>query len=329
MLNKVAVGLLALIIGLSGLSCAVPPTDDGGNGGGGSGGGDGGGGGVVVETFVGALTVTSSHTLSAAEELNLLSGAALLNAVDNDTVGDDNVETKTVGDCVVTTITVDLSGSADDAATVDPLDAGLSGVLSTSTAMATLERQFEGLYAANDLADAGFTAGETYTFTFEGGTDIAGFMTSIDLPALLTSTTPDLSDDALTVDTTAALDVAWAPSGTAEGVTVMVATADISTFVTIVCSVDDNGSTTVPEEAMACLLDQPTSVTVSIMRNNTALIEVDLVDGGTGTLLVSAQTGDSRTIFVSPTTGGADPCATIQLQCPEGTTCNPATFLCE
>ena len=322
MLRKLTVGLLTILVSVCGLSCAVPPPSGGGDGGGGGNGGGGNGGGIA--DFIGAITVNSSRSFSELADTESLTAGAVFTSTE--TVDDVDVETKTVGDCVITTIAIDTDVPGD-IPNVDPLDAGQSGTVSNGTEAATLNKAAEGIYGADNLTEAGFTTGDTYTFAFEGGTDIAAFMTSIVLPAAFTSTTPDLSDDSLTIDKTAALDVAWAPIGAADSVTVQVSSASVDTFVNIVCTFDDTGSATIPQAAMECLLDDSTATTVSISRTNAAQIEVDLTAGGSGTLFVTAQSGDARTIFAGSDTGDVDPCDFIP--CPEGTTCNPNTFLCE
>ena len=324
MLRMMTVGLLTLLVSVCGLSCAVPPPADGGDGGGNGGGDGGGGGGGGMAEFVGALSVNSSRTFSELADTESLAASAIFTSTEE--VDNGNVDTKTIGDCLVTTVAINTDEPVD-IPNFDQLDAGQSGTVSTTAQEATLDKQAEGLYGTGDLGEDGFTTGETYTFEFAGGIDIAAFMTSIGLPSGFTSTTPDLSDDDLTIDKSAALDVAWAPSGSADSVTVHVSTANIDTFVTIICTFDDIGSATVPLAAMECLLDDSTSTTVSISRTNSEQIEVALTAGGSGTLFVTAQTGDARTIFAGSDTGGVDPCDFIP--CPEGTTCNPNTFLCE
>lgn len=320
MLKRITVSLFGIAIGSTGLSCAMQPPSDGGNGGG------------AIAEFIGSLMISSTLAHGPTGDQESLTGHAVFTSAEDTSNGDGGnvIETKTFGDCIVTTTSITSGGSddgTDDAPVVDPLDAGIEGMLSTATAEVVLTRQVEGLYSSGELSGGVFGTGETYTFAFDGGTDVAAFMTSIVLPGGFTSTTPDLSDDALTVDRTMALNVGWAPSGGADEVSVQVATANLDTFVSIVCTFDDSGSGVVPQEAMECLLDMPTATIVSISRTNSAEVDVDLTDGGRGKLTVSAQNGTSRTIIAGLDTGDIDPCDFIE--CPEGTVCNPNTFFCE
>jgi hypothetical protein len=280
---------------------------------------------VDVNDLVGFLNASAFRTISSFGELSSVSASAVFQTVEV-TSDDADADVKTVGDCTITTLAFDDVSPVTSES--QPLDAGAMGALSNGPTTALLTWLGEGVYGGpSDLANQGFAAGQTIAFEFPGGADVGAFLAPIDLPGELTVSAPDLFAADLSIDTTAALSVEWSADGTADQVSVVISTSNATTIVTLSCTFGDSGSETIPQAAMECLLADALSTSITVTLTNNAVFNVNLEAGGTGAVQLTAQSGLSRSLTASQASDGFDVCQFID--CPEGQTCNPETFLCE
>jgi hypothetical protein len=259
------------------------------------------------------------------------------------------------GECVVTSITTDLTDIGDLTAFTagfTALDPGNPGSATNGTAAVDLFAgdpaqanpplpYLAGFFSPEEdsaeLIALGFGANQTVAFGFEGGLDIGGFAGSVQVPEPIVVTSPDLMDADLVISNSGALAFVWvAGSGDLVYVSIGASTSSITSVqsTTISCEFPDNGSGTIPAGAMALLPDDATATSVTVLRYLTTEIDVPLNRvGGTGIVYLNGSTSMSRAII---NTGGigipdipdlSDLCDLIT--CPDGTVCNPETFMCE
>ena len=226
----------------------------------------------------------------------LIASASFFTA--GDLATDDNFDAATSGPCV---LTMGLPPVPIEPPMVEPLDAGPAATLDNGAAHIEVAAEDVGSYvpARDVLRNGGFSAGQSWTFAFPGGDDIGPFMVSIDLPAYLSLTAPDLEDPNFAIDTNAPLTFAWRAAAPADQVEVLLATSRTGERRTITCTFDDDGDATIPVEAMQFLLSDATITTVQVTRRNLGMAEAPLVSGEVLPVQLFAQTIDGR-LFVMP-----------------------------
>jgi len=251
-----------------------------------------------------------------------------------------------VGQCTATTVTFVNTGAEPSFSFggIGALDPGDPGRASHDTAGVDLHRgnpaSFDppmpfmaGLFnpdeTSSELLAMGLDAGQTITFSFPGGADIGAFSGSVEVPADLNVTSPDLDDPNLVLDLNGDLDVVWDAGNSSDTVSVTVggSTFDMSggslTSVSIMCEFPDTGSGTVPASLTARIPSDAQNTVISISRINQEDVSVRLNrTGGTGIVRLGGSVGVTRVFMAA-----FDMCDYIT--CPEGQVCNSLTGACE
>ena len=163
----------------------------------------------------------------------------------------------------------------------------------------------------------GFDAGQDITFQFAGGADIGPFSATVNVPADLSVTAPDLTDPSYMLDPASALNLAWVGADASQTVLVFVQTTQseiapvtstvASTSVYILCRFPDNGSAIVPQDLMSRLLATRSYDSLSLSRVREASVNVPLRRVmGEGVVTVTGSTSVSRSWsdFQIPTFSG-------------------------
>jgi hypothetical protein len=242
--------------------------------------------------------------------------------------------TETIGGCTVTTTTFTFTFDPNNPSATSftpqgfaPLDPGNPGVADNGTVTINLLRGnpaqtdppqpfLAGVFspdpAAGDLLARGLDSGQTIRFSWPGGADIGAFADSIGVPAEITVLSPDLRDPNLTISTGSDLNVRWTAGNSSDRVLVLLSASQSSsqtnpdgTFTTnsmsvsIDCESADNGSGTVPAQALS-RLPGPVQF-ISVHRQRTKNVPVSLLrTGGQGTVLFLGSTSLSHS-FATPT----------------------------
>ena len=198
--------------------------------------------------------------------------------------------------------------------------------------------------SSEELTALGFGAGQDVTFSFPGGSDIGAFSASVDVPADIEVTQPDLADPDLTIDLSAALALIWVPGVSSDEIVVSVLASSSETVVdggtvtitstsaAVTCLFPDTGSASVPASALSNLPDSENATTVlTVIRQHTEEVDVPLNrTGETGVVRLIGGVSVTRALLSIPglpDIGDLDLCSFIP--CPDGQTCNPETFMCE
>ena len=164
---------------------------------------------------------------------------------------------------------------------------------------------------SDELIALGFDAGQSYSFRFPGGADIGAFEGSIDMPADLDVTSPDLADPNLALDFSSALQVAWAAGSPSETVVVTLVTNDMPLYATdgesavttvtttlVTCEFADTGSGTVPAQAMAMLQADADYSVFSAARQRRTNIDAPLNrTDGDGVVSLYGSAGVTRSFY--------------------------------
>jgi len=271
------------------------------------------------------------------------------------------VETEDLGECQVTTATLDLSvlSTTVTAALVGigALDPGEPGRASNATATVDLLRgdpndtdppspylagSYDTAEDSEQLMAMGFDSNQTVSFSFPGGVDIGAFDAAIEVPPDLEVTSPDLSDTELSLDTGSALTVQWVAGDPSDTVGVTLSASEFSgdpatgttTSVYIWCEFADTGSGTVSAELMDRLPDSSLSTSLGAYRVRQEEVDVPLLRvDGTGIVHLFGESGVTRVFSgtAPPDMGDlppglSDPCALAGVICEEDEVCNTDTF---
>ncbi|WP_022948260.1 hypothetical protein [Methylohalobius crimeensis] len=129
----------------------------------------------------------------------------------------------------------------------------------------------------------------TYTFSGPGGADIGEFSTSLNAPAPLTVTAPDLSGTG-TLNTSDDLPVTWNGNGGQGVVNLFLSTSstDFTTFQTTTktlhCRFADDGSGVVPASLLGELAGSASQATILVERSRMTSFDADGLDFGVYTI---------------------------------------------
>ena len=202
----------------------------------------------------------------------------------------------------------------DDTMNLPILDPGSPGDM-TNGPLTTPMRRMSDIYPDSDVQDYGmfiadygvdYTAsflyepGDLLTFSWPGGFDIGEFSESIELPGDPTPTNPSFEEGyvGFPFALNQALAVVWTPGGS-DYVRIQLGAnsinEDTGEFATtmIICNVEDNGAYTIPQDLMLQLPEDGPDTTLMVWMNfsmnNSKAIQVPLVHGGQGRMLMTGS----------------------------------------
>lgn len=204
-------------------------------------------------------------------------------------------------------------GPWDETMNISILDPGSPGEMSNGILSTPLRRISE-IYEGMEVRDYGvfvsdfsedydnmylYEPGDTLSFSWPGGFDIAAFTEAIDLPGDPGQVTP-VSVEAVGIPfpLDEALEVLWTPADSDYveihlGVMVTNETDDSYEMSIIICHVPDNGAYTIGQDLMQQLPVDSTDTTMTVWMNfslnNSREIRVPLTHGGDGRMLMTAS----------------------------------------
>lgn len=195
----------------------------------------------------------------------------------------------------------------DDTMNLPILDPGspgemANGILTTPMRRASefgfLFGMFFSDYSADDTASFLYEPGDLLTFSWPGGFDIGAFSESIELPGNPTLTSPSFEEGyvGFPFPLDQALAVAWTPGGSDYVCIQLIANSineDTGEFATtmIICVEEDDGDHIIPQDLMLQLPEDGPDTTLMVWMNfsmnNSKAIQVPLVHGGQGRMLMT------------------------------------------
>jgi hypothetical protein len=203
------------------------------------------------------------------------------------TTGGTTPQSERIGPCDVTALT-----GNETSGTFTALDAGSSGTAAVGARSTDLAPNGDpGALAPVEsgitLFEDGFAPGAQIDFTFAGGADVGAFSTSVQVPADLGLSAPDVLDPSLRLDPTRPLELAWSPGDPSASIAVVMNATTNTASTVIACALPDTGTGTIPLAAMARLPAKPLIAFFSVLRASGRAVSVPLTGGGTGTVQAS------------------------------------------